>query len=645
MQPDLGHRFHNEYTILIAILLLALVNGLFYVFIVPPWQHYDEPNHFEYSWLLAERGARPQLGDYDTGMRQQVARSMIEHGFFSKNGILPDLTSEKPWIGRFSQLAEPALYYQLVSIPLRLLTTTDISSQLYTARLVSLALFLATILAGYGLVTEFTSAHHPLRFLVPLTMALLPAFVDLMTSVNNDVGAIAVFSLLLWGSIRLVRRGPSYITLLWVLATTALCLLTKRTVFMALPLLGIALLFAFLRDKYRKLAWGSVLLMGIIAVLAIFTWGDAALWYRSTHQTLPTRASMRGIPDGNFVFRISIQPGDSRAKLVQILPPNIANQLSAKPYTLGAWMWASQPIEAITPQLRIYDGAQTYSKTVSISENPIFFALDFVPNGDTRRSWVVLQAIPDPGVSDPVEIYFDGVVLVAGSYPVDQAPQFDQESVSGTWGDKPFENLLRNGSAERSWPYLRPRVDKIFSRFFSDYERQEGFSLTIYSLIDLQVTYDYYLGVLTNLFRTFWAKFGWAQVPLLGGKPYRRVLLPLTLLACIGIGLSFWQNRHRLRKIPWDALFLLGFTMLIFWGITLVRGATYLLTRVYVPVARYAYPAIIPTILFLSGGWLTLLKLPERRLGLPGWLKYIIYLGFLLLLNALSLVSINRFYG
>jgi hypothetical protein len=53
MQPKSRPIFQNEGFILIAILLLAAINGLFYIFIVPPWQHYDEPNHFEYIWLLA----------------------------------------------------------------------------------------------------------------------------------------------------------------------------------------------------------------------------------------------------------------------------------------------------------------------------------------------------------------------------------------------------------------------------------------------------------------------------------------------------------------------------------------------------------------------------------------------------------------
>jgi hypothetical protein len=28
----------------------GLINGLLHTFMVPPWQHYDEPGNFEYAW-------------------------------------------------------------------------------------------------------------------------------------------------------------------------------------------------------------------------------------------------------------------------------------------------------------------------------------------------------------------------------------------------------------------------------------------------------------------------------------------------------------------------------------------------------------------------------------------------------------------
>jgi len=44
------------------ILVLALANGLLYLVLVPPWQHYDEPTHFEYAWLRLWCINRPLLG-------------------------------------------------------------------------------------------------------------------------------------------------------------------------------------------------------------------------------------------------------------------------------------------------------------------------------------------------------------------------------------------------------------------------------------------------------------------------------------------------------------------------------------------------------------------------------------------------------
>jgi len=40
--------------------------------------------------------------------------------------------------------------------------------------------------------------------MVPLSLALLPSFVDLMTAVNNDAGAVLAASLLIYGMALLI---------------------------------------------------------------------------------------------------------------------------------------------------------------------------------------------------------------------------------------------------------------------------------------------------------------------------------------------------------------------------------------------------------------------------------------------------------
>ena len=90
------------------IMLAGLIHGLLYVFLLPPWQHYDEPGHFEYAWLLANRLGLPSPGKYDQSMRREVAASMVEHAFFKYLDIRPNLLDQNTpvWIGS-SQTNDP----------------------------------------------------------------------------------------------------------------------------------------------------------------------------------------------------------------------------------------------------------------------------------------------------------------------------------------------------------------------------------------------------------------------------------------------------------------------------------------------------------------------------------------------------------
>jgi hypothetical protein len=166
-----------------VLLGLGLVLGLVYVFLVPPWQHYDEPTQFEYAWLIANRQGIPQPGEYDQRMRREVAASMLEHDFFRGMDFRPNLLSqtEQIWIG-ISQLGDQPLYYWLVALPLRVLRYADIDTQLYTARLASLALLLVTLVAAWGTLHELVPADKGwLAWLIPITIVLVPSFLDLMT--------------------------------------------------------------------------------------------------------------------------------------------------------------------------------------------------------------------------------------------------------------------------------------------------------------------------------------------------------------------------------------------------------------------------------------------------------------------------------
>ena len=186
----LWSKLTQEHQVLSLMLFLGLLLGLIFIYLVPPWQHYDEPTQFEYAWLIANHAGVPDDGKFDQSMRREVAASMIEHDFFQDLGSPPNLlSSDKPiWIG-ISQIGIQPLYYWLAALPLQLLETADITFQLYVSRFVSLLFYLITIIVAYGIAVDLTPNNHPLLWLLPISIIMLPSFVDIMTAANDDVGA------------------------------------------------------------------------------------------------------------------------------------------------------------------------------------------------------------------------------------------------------------------------------------------------------------------------------------------------------------------------------------------------------------------------------------------------------------------------
>ncbi len=448
------------------ILALGLLHGLLYVFLVPPWQHYDEPTHFEYAWLLANHSGLPKPGDYDQTMRRAVAVSMVDHNFFRGMTFLPDLNvqNEPIWIG-LSQLGDPPLYYLLASLPLRLLTSSDVTRQLYAGRLVSLGLYLVSILAAWGVMKELVPEGNPLRWMVPVSMVLLPGYTDLMTAMNNDVGAIMLFSLFLWGSVRMIRRGFSILRLLWVGSTAVLCYLTKNTVILALPLLGLALLFSLFRSRWRWVPWATLAAAVLVILFSAFLWGDALFWMHSSNtlQENPLRGLSADAPLGKYVLQSEIAPNGPSPEIFQLVPTNQVNRLKGKTVTLGGWIWASQPLtmNAFT----LFDGKSYYSQQFQVGTSPMFVALSVTLAPDANRAWVSLSPAIQAG-QEKLTVFYDGLVLVEGAYPLETAPQFDDSAAQkGVWGGQAFTNLLRNASGEAAGPGFRPWVQKIGQKF------------------------------------------------------------------------------------------------------------------------------------------------------------------------------------
>jgi hypothetical protein len=630
----------REYLALGLVLFITLLNGLIFLFLVPPWQHYDEPSNFEYAWLIANRPGMPQVGDYDATMRRQVAASMIEFGFFAR-GSEPVLeTTEDPvWIGT-SQIEDKPFTYWVTSLPLRLFRSASITNQLYLGRFVSLIFYLFTVVAAWGIMKEITPRGSSLRWLFPTSLAIMPNLSNLMTSLNSDAGAVALFSLFLWGSVRLIQRGFSAIGFALVVGLAALCLFTKITVYFAVPLLVIVLLFALIRGKRRKWAWillGSSLLIGSVF---LFTFGDAAYWYRSTNQSGATRALSHQSVLGEYVIELNpdakVYPSWHKPLYQPLLIPDVVS-LRGKSLTLGAWIWATDP-DGVA-EITFSDGVNTFAKKFRLSTEPSFYVLPASVADNSIRAWITLNSLRNQNKED-VLVFYDGIVLTEGNMPADVTPVFtDDFAAIGIWGGKQFTNLIRNASGELRTFHLRPWFDRLWSRFMPNYS---GPSFNLHYILDYKAIHWHYRMTAYRLFTTFWGQFGWGNVPLrLGPRPYF-LLGVITGLAGIGAGIKVLRDW---KKLPWESLFLLGISFIVVWVMAVLRGTSHLsVTWLYLPVARYAFPAIIPSMLFFTVGLLELFRLPSRHLRLPHNIDKYLFLSLMLGLFIASLRTILLHY-
>jgi hypothetical protein len=627
-------------------LVIALIHGLVYIFLVPPWQHYDEPMHFEHAWLAANLGRLPHPGDSDPELSRTVMRSMVAHNFFGKDATLETvLPSGQPaLIFGVTQLDEPHLYYLVASIPLRLLRTMDIDGQLRAVRLVSLGFLLLTVYVAWGLAREITRPGNPLRWALPLSIALLPAFVDLMTAVNNDAAAVGIFSLFLWAAVRMIWRGFHWLDFAWGGLAAVACFYTKSTAMIALALFPLALLFSLLRGNRRWIAWALTGAAVLILLGSTLFWGDARYWYRSTEQAVPARALNPQAVLGEHVLQIDTAAEVNPSWLVSLLQPvpdATGAKLKLRPYTLGAWVWADRPTKIKTPVLGLSD--QVNFNLVDIDTEPRFFAVTGTfPDRRFNRLWVHLDPEPDQA-SQGAMIYYDGLVVADGVRPLDSPPEYgDSEGLYGEWGGQPFQNLLRNPSAEQAGFRFRPWVDQVGARILPD-QIQPSFIITY--LLDWQGASWSYHAIGDRLFRTFWGYFGWGNVPMLGKYTFW-ILLAFTIVGITGMLVWMVQKlRRSTSEFPWELAFFLGVVILLAWSAALVRGSIYLsLPKVYLPVARYAFIAIIPTMLVIVGGWITLLNKITTRLHWSSIASGAIVCGLFVALDILAIFSIARFY-
>jgi hypothetical protein len=257
----------------VALALLALLHGLLYLVIVPPWQHYDEPTHFEYARLIALWNRQPGVNEVDLATNREIADSMYRFRFW-RPGLRPDLLGVTPPNVGYNEKVHPPLYYAIAAVPVRWLSFSTIEGQLYAARVVSVLLYVLVVVCTWRIAHILTPEHPAMQIGVSLILILVPAFADQMSAVNNDALVNFGITALLLGCILLIRDGLRPLPLVMAALGLAVAVSTKRTAIVGFVPFALALFWSLRRHRLHWWIWIATLVVaGILVVYSSFEYG------------------------------------------------------------------------------------------------------------------------------------------------------------------------------------------------------------------------------------------------------------------------------------------------------------------------------------------------------------------------------------
>ncbi|MAT42507.1 MAG: hypothetical protein CL609_09215 [Anaerolineaceae bacterium] len=619
------------------VIIIGLVQGLIYVFLIPPWQHYDEPGHFEYAWMIANHDSFPQKGEYDNEVRLEILESMKRNDFFNSPSLqkLSTVahTYDPVWIG-ITQVGDPPLYYVLTAVPLWVLKNASVEVQLYASRIISLILFLSVIFYAEKFAKEIDPKKKYFYYLFPISLVLVPAFVEHSVAMNNDVLATLVYSIILVYGIRTIKDGINLKRLFFLFLLIGVSLLTKASVWLSVIVVPLVLYFSWFQKK--KPLKGSFILVfiALAGIFLFFELKDAAYWLPTSNQSLPTKTNTQY----GTALQISSQPETNSLSHFITDGRQETNEVAGKVVTIGAWIWSDIDKTTIgAPYLNYVKDKQDFYLTngsIEITNKPTFFA--FHHNIPENFDFLYLVFEPVSTDENLQNVYYQNPLFVIGEFPGNIEPNFDVGKNSGEWNREGVTNLVRDHDLKKTWPRFRPFILELFNKI--DYRISRAASWIIYSL-DTKATFWYTQESFENLFRSFWGKFAWSQVVLSGNKPFR----PIKIFSLIGLILSLFYLIPKLSKKNVNIFFWLAiaiFGNLFYAWFTGISDNSFF-GKPQLPDSRYIFVSIYPLLGLIVYGWSSILAHVQKRFRIGLISLYFVFFAYI---NINAIYTIVQFY-
>jgi 4-amino-4-deoxy-L-arabinose transferase-like glycosyltransferase len=276
----------------LVLLVVAVVEALTWISIMPPLQGADEVGHFAYTQKIVEARTIPwqSLGAAPPEGSQSTSTELL--GALTTAGILPSLgnldarpaatrVDEQMWDraergydrsdradgGLTSAMAYPPTYYLYEAIPYAVLSSASLFDRAFAMRLANLPLLVCVVVFSWLVAGELLGRRRWLQTLATAAVVLQPQLIHMSATINPDIALAAIWCPALWLMIRTLRAGPTRARVVWLVLLTVLSLLTHaRGAGLLLPVVT-TLAIAWRRQSAAPWA-GRALRGGLIALYA-----------------------------------------------------------------------------------------------------------------------------------------------------------------------------------------------------------------------------------------------------------------------------------------------------------------------------------------------------------------------------------------
>lgn len=297
----------NHKSLLYIILLLALVRGIIYASLVPPWQAPDEPAQFErvraslssVDWQSTSANAPSWYDD--------LIRSLFTFNFWDfidapRLAYEPNLPANY-YLPLYNEIYE-GLYgsrfaFVLMGWPLFMVRNQDVALQLYLIRLNTVLMNVGIIFLAFLIVQTIFPDELFLTLGVPLLILFNPQHTHLLSTVNNGNLAELLATASLYFLVRGVGQGFNWQNILAILIFAIAAMWAKATAYF-LPF-AIATVGLFYLWRYQR-HWIGLFPIAIILAGGTFYFAPARL-------KILMSWAWQGLKSGNF-YLDSIVPLD-----------------------------------------------------------------------------------------------------------------------------------------------------------------------------------------------------------------------------------------------------------------------------------------------------------------------------------------------